>query len=161
MRVFLGFLKTSRAEMLHVFQPTATQKLTNPTTAQEAAQRAADAEFNLITQEEYVILTSEGFQAKQDAGHGCNCNCHSCSGEPTKYARKIHLRQPWEYYGYRTKKDMLDNRENPRNGLTWVKAQFLKRTGISYIDLVTLLKTQYISPHAERQSSDDYGEDQI
>jgi hypothetical protein len=45
--------------------------------------------------------------------------------------------------------EMLSTDEDPQfgqAGLTFVKQQFLKRTGIEYTDLVELLKTQFINP---------------
>ncbi|KAK3386446.1 hypothetical protein B0H63DRAFT_540294 [Podospora didyma] len=144
MRVFLGFLKTSRAEMLQIFQPVATSTSSPSGSATlVASDRSRDAEFSLITQEEYVILTKEGFQPLESR-RGNRCSEPS-EAEQAAYSRKIQLRQPWEYYGYATEADMWDDREDPKTGLTWVKAQFLKRTGINYVDLVDLLRTRYIN----------------
>ena len=56
-----------------------------------------------------------------------------------------------EYYGYETEADMLSIDESPppigQKGLTFVKKQFLPRTGITYVDLVELLKTRFINPN--------------
>ncbi|KAK6511383.1 putative Insecticidal toxin complex protein TccB2 [Arthrobotrys musiformis] len=141
MRVFLQFLKTSRQELLWVFRPAAANSTstTPPSPSTIAIARAYDAEFNLITQEEYVILTKEAFLPNIVNGGGCQ--------DPSDYARKIGLRQPWEYFGYSTKADMLNDEPKKTLGLSWVKAQFLKRTGILYSDLVELLKTRYINPN--------------
>ncbi|KAK6529744.1 putative Insecticidal toxin complex protein TccB2 [Arthrobotrys megalospora] len=141
MRVFLQFLKTSRQELLRVFQPSvsgSTSTTPLPPSA-VATTRVYDAEFNLITQEEYVILTKEAFLP--NVGNGGQCQ------DPSDYARKIGLRQPWEYFGYYTKAEMLNDDPQQTLGLSWVKAQFLKRTGILYSDLVELLRTRYINPN--------------
>ncbi len=42
---------------------------------------------------------------------------------------------------------MLSQDENQKVGLTFVKQQFLTRTGIQYVDLVELLTTQFINPN--------------
>jgi Tc toxin complex TcA C-terminal TcB-binding domain/Neuraminidase-like domain len=138
-RVFLGFLKTSRAEVLRVFQPGVAVAPTNASRqAVVAAGRAFDAEFNLITQEEYVILTHEGFWQHGNSRGPCDA---------AERAHRIRRRQPWEYFGYDSKEDMLNDDPSTALGLSWVKAQFLKRTGIQYVDLVDLLKTRYINPN--------------
>ncbi|KAH8910494.1 hypothetical protein BR93DRAFT_988939, partial [Coniochaeta sp. PMI_546] len=153
MRVFFTFLKTSRAEMLEVFsQVEANSDLTTSESqtaeTDTAAIRAYSAEFNLISQEEYIILTRQGFFKPKCSGHAHSCACHDCgSRSASRYAAKIKLRQPWEYYGYKTEAAMQDLDETNKTGLTWVKAQFLKRTGIQYTDLVSLLKTKYINPN--------------
>ncbi|MDH3394320.1 MAG: hypothetical protein OEL66_09960, partial [Desulfobulbaceae bacterium] len=45
----------------------------------------------------------------------------------------------YEYYGYADEETM-------RDGLTQIKKEFLRRTGIDYVDLVNLLKTQTLNP---------------
>src|SRR5204863_6107681 len=139
MRVFLQFLKTTRADILRVFQPElASSSSTSPSSPTDTAvQRAYDAEFNLITQEEYVILTKEAFSASSKSGKSC---------DHANHGKKIGLRQPWEYFGYDSSTDMLDEDPTTMLGLSWVKTQFTKRTGILYTDLVDLLKTRYINP---------------
>ncbi|KAK6334785.1 putative Insecticidal toxin complex protein TccB2 [Orbilia javanica] len=140
-RVFLQFLKTSRYELLRVFQPSAPNNVppTSLSPSTIATTRACDAEFNLITQEEYVILTKEAFLPNSANGVGCH--------DPSDYLRRIGVRQPWEYFGYSTKVDMLNDDPQKKLGLSWVKSQFLKRTGVQYSDLVELLRTRYINPN--------------
>lgn len=62
------------------------------------------------------------------------------------YRQHIGVKQPYEYYGYSTEADMLSTDESLEKGLTFVKKQFLPRTGIQYVDLVELLKTRFINP---------------
>ena len=50
-----------------------------------------------------------------------------------------------EYYGY-DPADMDDMNEPSSDGLTFVKKQFLPRTGVRYADLVEILKTRFINP---------------
>ncbi|PVH76117.1 hypothetical protein DL98DRAFT_497477 [Cadophora sp. DSE1049] len=140
LRVFLEFLKTTRAEIIRIFQPTGvldpTAKATTPTAI--TVQRSFDAEANLLTQEEYVILTKMAFSTILSNQNDC------CRSEHTKKSR---LRPPWEYFGYQSEAAMLDDDPNTMAGLSWIKRQFLKRTGIQYMDLVALVKTRYINPN--------------
>ena len=53
---------------------------------------------------------------------------------------------------------MLSLDETEQLGLTFVKKQFLPRTGIQYVDLVELLKTRFINPNFPAgQGADDIG----
>jgi len=145
MRVFLSFLKTSRAELLRIFRPLASPS--EDATSEEAVQRAIDAEFLSITQEEYVILTHQAFKPPPSSGScGSGCQCNQCRATTSRYKDKIGLRDPWEYFGYASRADLQNDNPDPKTGLTWAKAQFLPRTGVSYVDLVALLKTRTINP---------------
>jgi hypothetical protein len=103
--------------------------------------RSADAEFLGITQEEHIILIREAFWPK-DYFDLTLQKIHT--GD--EYQKKIGVRPVHEYYGYRTEAKMLSTDEESELGLTFVKKQFLPRTGIQYIDLVELLKTRFINP---------------
>ncbi len=48
---------------------------------------------------------------------------------------------------------MLSSDESQQLGLTFVKNQFLKRTGLQYTELVELLKTEYIFPDMPKSQS--------
>ena len=65
-----------------------------------------------------------------------------------EYRDNIGVRPVHEYYGYESKAeaDMLSIDETAQLGLTFVKKQFLPRTGIQYVDLVEMLKTRFINP---------------
>ncbi|KAH6856078.1 hypothetical protein B0I37DRAFT_425036 [Chaetomium sp. MPI-CAGE-AT-0009] len=146
MRVFLSFLKTSRAEMLRIFRPLAGSS--GDASSEKAVQRAIDAEFLLFTQEEYVILTHQAFVPPTSSGScSSGCQCNRCQASRCKYNDKIGLRDPWEYFGYKCREDLLDDDPDTKTGLTWAKAQFLPRTGVFYTDLVALLKTRTINPN--------------
>jgi hypothetical protein len=102
-----------------------------------------------LTQEEYIILTREAFWPKRYFDLA-----QKTTFSEVDYEKKIGVRDVWEYYGYRPgaagKADMLSLDETPdtgQKGLTFVKTQFLPRTGIQYTDLVELLKTQFINPN--------------
>ncbi|MEH2358568.1 neuraminidase-like domain-containing protein [Nostoc sp.] len=151
-RIFLKYLGTSRYELLDTFR-TASETCTNvvltPTEQQKLQElhkktcdRAVDAEFLGITQEEYIILTKEAFWEK----HYFDITLKKTHTEK-EYQHNIGVKDVHEYYGYKTEGEMLSTDENQKLGLTFVKKQFLPRTGIQYIDLVELLKTQFINPN--------------
>lgn len=150
-RIWLKYLGTSRYELLDTFR-TATEAVSGlvltPTQQQElqalharVLDRSADAEFLGITQEEHIILTREAFWPKAYFDLTLQ-KAHS----DDEYQKKIGVRPVHEYYGYDTEADMLSIDESAALGLTFVKKQFLPRTGIQYIDLVELLKTRFINP---------------
>jgi hypothetical protein len=111
---------------------------------QTVLDRAVDAEFLGLTQEEYIILTKEAFWPKRYFEITLKKNI-----ENKDYRANIGVKEVHEYYGYATEADMLSVDEDPntgQKGLTFVKKQFLPRTGIQYTDLVELLKTRFINP---------------
>ncbi|WP_211450788.1 neuraminidase-like domain-containing protein [Collimonas antrihumi] len=150
-RIFLKYMGSSRYEVLDTFR-TATEidegaALSPPQLQQLKAlhglvqQRAVDAEFLGITQEEYIILTREAFWPKvyfeltQQQVY-----------TDDDYRQKIGVRPVHEYYGCKTEAEMLSVDETAQLGLTFVKKQFLPRTGIAYVDLIELVKTRFINP---------------
>jgi hypothetical protein len=163
-RIFLKFLQTSRYELLKTFrssgEDTESEVLPEETNmpvvsanghaAEIAAlnkigvDRAIDAEFLNITQEEYIILTKQAFWDK----HFFELKCNKTLTDQ-QYLDLIKVKQVYEYYGYSSEADMLstDKSQKTSKGLTFVKDQFLKRTGLLYTDLVELLKTQFINPN--------------
>ena len=149
-RIFLKQMGTSRYELLDTFR-TAGEVVTAALTSAEQQElqtlhgmvlnRSADAEFLGITQEEHIILTREAFWPKAYFDL-TRRQLHTAAD----YQQKIGVRPIHEYDGYRTAAEMLDLDETSRIGLTFVKKQFLVRTGIQYVDLVELLKTRFINP---------------
>lgn len=173
-RKYLEFLQTSRYELMDTFRSprqinaTATPNPLNndadvtspdpdpasPRNIQldgfhnEYLQRATDAEFLHITQEEYIILTKEAFVSKAQWDLQCN---HPNS--VTAYQDAIQVKPTCDYFGYddpskttaANTADMLSNDASTKIGLQFVQRQLLPRTGIQYADLVTLLKTQYLN----------------
>ena len=163
-RVFLNYLETSRWELLDTFR-TAKEDCSNITLSDTEKQelqvlhttiqdRAVDGEFLGMTQEEYIILTKEAFWPKRYFEI-----TQQTTYTDDEYRQNIGVRPVCEYYGYGVAScadmpspcdDMLstDEDENTgQKGLTFVKKQFLPRTGIQYTDLVELLKTQFINPN--------------
>jgi len=150
-RIWLKYMGTSRYELLDTFR-TATEAVSGvaltPAQRQELQKlhamvldRSADAEFLGITQEEHIILTCEAFWPKTYFDLTLQ-KVHT----DDEYQRKIGVRLVHEYYGYKAEADMLSVDEGLAIGLTFVKKQFLPRTGIQYVDLVELLKTRFINP---------------
>jgi hypothetical protein len=154
-RILLDYLKTSRWELLDTFRtahevcPESTltqaelQKLEE--LHQEVIERAVDAEFLGLTQEEYIILTREAFWPKRYFDLTQNATFNEAD-----YQQKIGVKPVHEYYGYQTEADMLSLDEAPgtgQKGLTFVKKQYLQRSGVQYVDLVELLKTRFVNPN--------------
>lgn len=152
-RIWLPALGTSRYELLDTFRTaTETCPSANLTSAQQAQldtlhadvyDRAVDAEFLGITQEEYIILTLEAFWEKQyfelTTGH---------TYTDDEYRTHIGVKNVWQYYGYTDDTQMLDTDEKGKHlGLTFVAEQFLPRTGIHYTDLVDIVRTRFINPN--------------
>jgi hypothetical protein len=106
--------------------------------------RAVDAEFLGLTQEEYIILTKQAFWKKEYFDITQNATFTE-----QQYQDNIGVKPPYEYYGYATETALLDTNVDPttgQTGLRFVKKAFLPRTGIQYTDLVELLKTRFINP---------------
>jgi Tc toxin complex TcA C-terminal TcB-binding domain/Neuraminidase-like domain len=161
-RIYLDSLGTSRFKLIDTFRSTR-KGIAFPDTDADNTEggtlvspmlddmhkgfidRAADAEFLGLTKEEYVILTKEAFVSKYywDA----QTNLH----DDTNYAAIIGVKPVPAYYGYKSVEidtalaEMNDTTTG--QGLTFVKKQFLPRTGIEYVDLVELLKTQSLNPN--------------
>jgi hypothetical protein len=167
-RIYLEHLGTSRYELIDTFRSprkekeepdsddeNANEESSTTTTDAEKTEldllhqayldRASDAEYLGLTQEEYVILTKEAFVTKEYWGKQCKKDHTS-----DEYRTKIGVRPVHEYYGYKTEAEMLSRDEAKKDGLTFVKKQFLGRTGIPYLDLVELLKTGFLNPNMPR-----------
>lgn len=153
-RIWLKYMGTSRYELLDTFRTateTASGAVLTPAQLQQlqalhatVLDRSADAEFLGITQEEHIILTREAFWPKAYFDLVLN-KIHT----DDEYRQKIGVKPVPEYYGYlgaSAEADMLSIDEGLKTGLTFVKNQFLPRTGIQYTDLVELLKTRFINP---------------
>jgi hypothetical protein len=152
MRIFLNYLGTSRYELLDRYRAACEICADQPMSADERNEletlhdttldRAVDAEFLGLTQEEYIILTKEAFWPRRYFDITLKKN-HT----DEEYRQNIGVKPVYEYYGYETEADMLSASEAEKKGLTFVKNQFMPRTGILYVDLVELLKAQFINPN--------------
>ncbi|PIE70711.1 MAG: hypothetical protein CSA22_06040 [Deltaproteobacteria bacterium] len=137
-RIYLDFLDTSRYEVIRNFRKNHAGPDVELTRLQDQAlDRAVDAECLKLTREEYVILTRECFE-NIDLMRRLKDNPAMTQQE---YWQIIGGKTVHEYYGYKNEATMLGN-----DGLTLIKPEFLRRTGIDYADLVELLKTQTLNP---------------
>lgn len=164
-RIFLNYLETSRYELMKRFRSVSdcgngSDESETPADAPPAVlmtdadsdelvalkdiaiDRAIDAEYLGLTQEEYIILTKEAFCQKEYFDIKLD-KIHTAQ----EYQQKIDVKPVHIYYGYGNEAEMSSTDEVQQLGLTFVKKQFLKRTGIKYTDLVELLKTQCINPN--------------
>jgi hypothetical protein len=156
-RIWLPALGTTRYELLDTFR-TPTETNTSSTTPlpqaeqdelnglhREVYERATDSEYLGITQEEYIILTHEAFWAKRYFEITTDTSISA-----DDYHTRIGVQATHAYYGYDDNAGdaaMLDTDENGNHtGLTFVKEQFLPRTGVHYADLVDILRTRYVNP---------------
>jgi len=154
MRINLKYLGTSRYELMTVFR----EPYTPPTTAsggaaisqtnqkelvkihQKVLTRAANAEFLSIIQGEYIILCREAFWPLEYFNITQNQQY-----TPEQYRTNIGFKEPNEYWGL-SLADMMSENETQKTGLMFVEAQFLRRGGLAYADLVSVLKTTFINP---------------
>ena len=150
-RIWLKAMNTSRYELLDVFR-TATETCDTVTLTPDQQQqlrqlhgavidRAVDAEYLAISQEDYIILTGEAFWPKSYFELTTQTSLTDAV-----YRQEIGVRPVHEYYGYNNNEDLQSTDETAMTGLTFVKKQLLPRTGVHYPELVDLLKTRYINP---------------
>ncbi len=136
-RIYLKHLDTSRHELIKKFRKNNSGNDAELTRLKdEALDKAADAEFLGLTKEEYVILTKECFENKALMDR-LKSKIHT----DAEYQELIGVRPVCKYYGFDNDNTMLGE-----DGLTLIKKEFLRRTGIDYFNLVYLLKTEYINP---------------
>ncbi|BBB92591.1 MAG TPA: neuraminidase-like domain-containing protein [Methylomusa anaerophila] len=149
-RIYLKHLDTSRYELIETFRKNNTDNKDNKDNnaklthlKDDALDRAADAEFLGLSMEEYVILTKECFESKELMDKLKN-KIHT----EDEYRQLIGVKPVCKYYGFDDDNAMLGD-----EGLTLIKKEFLRRTGIDYFNLVDLLKTGYINPYLPRGKS--------
>ena len=135
----LRFLGTSRLELGEAFRETySPPSQTSPATASPAPIG--------LTHEEYVILTKESFKTKKFLD-----TLSGNTSSDQQYQATIGLKSTYQYFGldYTSDADMTSLAEGASPlGLTHVKKQFLRRSGLTYSQLVDLLKTEFINPNA-------------
>ncbi|KIA93644.1 hypothetical protein OA93_21830 [Flavobacterium sp. KMS] len=143
-RIYLDYLGTSRYEVIDTFRKNNSSNNAELTQLKdEVLDRASDSEFLNITKEEYIILTKECFESKALMN-----KLKNKTFTDSEYQELIGVKSVGEYYGYDNDATMLSD-----NGLTLIKKEFLRRTGIDYFNLVDLLKTQFINPFLPKGKS--------
>jgi hypothetical protein len=117
-RIYLRHLGAERHEVMRAFQVNG-----------EPSDLAIACEYLAISAEEYVLLTQ---------------------GDGTQPGQPV-LR---EYYGYNSDSVTVPDLQNPSNSITigWPEflsqvPEFLRCTGLSYIDLVALVTTHFLNPN--------------
>ncbi|MGK9486328.1 neuraminidase-like domain-containing protein [Bacillus tropicus] len=143
-RIYLKQLDTSRYELIDTFRKNNDNPDPEITRLRDQTlDRAADAEFLRLTLEEYVILTKECFDSKALVDKLKN-KIH----RDDEYQQLIGVKSVAHYYGYEDEETMLGD-----DGLTLIKKEFLRRTGIDYFNLVDMLKTEYVNPYVPKGQS--------
>ncbi|KAJ2899081.1 hypothetical protein MKZ38_003437 [Zalerion maritima] len=153
-RAFLGFLKVPRLELLDAFRPkppkvtsyvlTEDQQAILASLQQTVLNRQVDAEILGLVQEEYRMLTGEVF-FEQEFFKITENKAFTAD----EYKQEIGLLPPYAYWGYQSEAALVGAADDPsggRTGLSFVKAQFLPRSGVSYMDLCSIVETAFINP---------------
>ncbi|KAL7904170.1 hypothetical protein GGI35DRAFT_490758 [Trichoderma velutinum] len=140
-RKYLEFLKIDRAELIDKFRsrPPKSDSVSLETMRElheESVARLHDAESLKLTEEEYILLTKEGFRSVEYLSQVFHID--------EKEARSQYgLRPVYEQYGYKSRASLVST---TGQGLQMVKGEFLRRTGITWVDLVEILQTKFINP---------------
>ena len=142
-RVYLNWLGTSRTELIDVFRSSCTpmpgvnakQLIALHT---EIIDRARDAEFLTMLSDEYKVIFKEVFWPKEyfELTTGKSMT-------DAEYRAHIGVHPIYEYWGYQSEAEFTDSKTSLAN----VSSEFLPRSGMSYTDLVDLLKTAFINPY--------------
>jgi hypothetical protein len=136
-RIYLNYLETSRHELIKTFRKNNENADAVLTELKDLAlDRAVDAEYLGITKEEYVILTKQCFETKALIDKLKN-KIHT----EEEYREMMGVKPVHKYYGYDDEATMLGS-----SGLILIKDEFLRRTGINYVQLVDMLLTCYVNP---------------
>lgn len=104
--------------------------------------RAAAAELLGIDPDEYVIITRESLwpiECSEFADTGTLIDVQT-------YLQSIGVAEPHTYWGYNSEVDVVSLDKDEKTGLSFVKAQFLRRSGFSFAETVQLLETKYVNP---------------
>lgn len=105
-------------------------------------ERAVTAESLGISPDEYVIITRESIWP-------LSCSLFSDNGTlltMEQYRENIGVKPPEVYWGYDSAAALMNDNASTKTGLTWVKSQFLPRSGLSYAETAELVRTYYVNP---------------
>jgi hypothetical protein len=152
-RISLEYLKTSRHEVFDAFRRAPLKRSDDPIKKKcfpnylsdaeygeyvdlhkLRLDRAYEAEYLGLTEDEYTILCKESFWKKRFF--------ELADQKPytdIEYLKKVGVREPYEYYGFADEAGMLAS-------LPFVKKYFLNRTGVAYAELIDLLQTLTVNP---------------
>jgi hypothetical protein len=147
-RILLNYLGTSYSALLDTFRDAYVPPATPLSTDSEMQKlhtiirnRAVDSEYLGLTLAQYEIITKEAFWPIEYFNI-----TQSTTLTAAQYQTDIGIQPVYAYWGYTDATDETSTDETKKVGLTFVEAQFLPRSGIMYINLVDLLKTQYVNP---------------
>jgi hypothetical protein len=154
-RLYLNYLGTSRFQLIDAFRlsqrqwavraalVTTPDKIAHYTQLRGQLQdRAAAAEFLGLSPDEYVIITRESLWP-------IGCSEFADDGtiiDVDTYRKDIGVQDPFKYWGYSSDAELLSMDETQKTGLSFVKAQFLVRSGLSFADTADLLRTKFVNP---------------
>src|SRR6266567_3289763 len=119
-RAYLEYLGSSRYQVMNTFKNNGVP-----------LDRAIDSEYLKISAEEYKIFTGKDFK-----------------GTDVSAAHSL-----WEFYGYSSSTvDCVNAVDNSISSRPWEYClaqvpEFLRQSGIDYLDLIELLKTRFLNPH--------------
>jgi hypothetical protein len=152
-RLYLSYLGTSRFDLIDTFRlaqrqwVVSSKLLGSPEKKARCAElrrtvqdRAAAAEYLGISPDLYVILTRESLwpiECSEFADNGLAL-------DQDQYRKHIGVVDAHLYWGYDSEAALLS--EATDTGLSFVKAQFLLRSGLSFADTVELARTRYVNP---------------
>ncbi len=152
-RIFLREMNTTRYDLMHAFVPFAdgqsiigeaisatpsNEAITMTVLEEDRWERALCAEKLLMTEQEYVVIGKEAF-----ASHAWYEAYESQTLTVAEYHNRIELKSVRDHYFH-------SQETTPIEDLQWVQKEFLPRTGLSYAELVDVLKTFYINPYQPR-----------
>lgn len=139
-RRYLRFLQIDRASLIDKFRSRPASLTDENALAlcplhEEKLDCMHDAECLELSEEEYILLTREGFQSPEYYEISQNI-------DRNKAIKQYGIRPLHEHFGYQTSVDL---KATDGTGLESVQGQFLRRTGISWIELVALVSTGFIN----------------
>ena len=152
-RLYLSNLGTSRFDLIDTFRLAQRQwvvsskllgspekKARYAELRRQVQDRAAAAEYLSIGPDLYVILTRESLWSIE-------CSEFADKGlalDQAQYEKDIGVVDAYLYWGYDSEASLLSDAID--TGLSFVKAQFLPRSGLSFADTAELARTRYVNP---------------
>ncbi|KAJ5093966.1 hypothetical protein N7456_009827 [Penicillium angulare] len=135
-RAFLKALGSTRSQLLAQLQApysiTTTDELRPK--VQEVLEHALSAEDLGLQHEDYVAITKQGFYPYTVAAQLSDTNFTE-----EDYAREIGTKEATSlYWGYETPEEMISE-----DGLTKIREQLLPRSGLSFDELLAIIRSEY------------------